>query len=184
MRAAVVGCCALALLVTRAGQGAEFQGKPLFTLHSAQVYEYGVPLGLLSIAKDWSVATDGSTSSIARYGTPQGGFGPFVLARLNPAPANVFQGLTASFALARVGSLTGDCSAYQVPAGQSYRIEVTWYGRNGRTNHFVVASDFTAPCAPEMLTLLNAVASFEHVMVDPILPVRNFIVTTLEEANP
>ena len=171
MRATVVGCCVLALLVTRAGQGAEFQGKPLFSVHSALVFEYGEPLGLLSIAKDWTVATDGSTSSIVRYGAPQIGFGPFVLSRLNPAPASVFQSLTASFASARVGSLTGDCSAYQVPAGQSYRIEITWYGRRGRMNHFVVANDFTAPCAPEMLTLLQAVGYFEKVMVDPDLPV-------------
>ncbi len=171
MRATVVACCALTLLVTRTGHGAEFLGRPLFTVHSAQVLEYGEPLGLLSIAKDWSVATDGSTSSTARYDAPEIGFGPFVLARLNPAPANVFQGLTGSFGSARVGSLTGDCSAYQVPAGQSYRIEVTWYGRHGRMNHFVVANDFTTPCAPAMLTLLKAVGNFEKAMVDPDLPV-------------
>jgi|GEM_PF-4743167 len=171
MRATVGLCCALALLLTRGGQAAQLQGMALFTVHSAQVYEYGVPLGLLNIAKDWSVATDGSTSSIVRFNAPQIGFGPFVQARLGLAPANVFQGLTASFAPARVGSLAGNCSAYQVPAGQSYRIEITWYGRHGRVNHFVVANDFTPPCPPEMLTLLEAVGTFEKAMVDPSLPI-------------
>jgi hypothetical protein len=171
MRAVVILGCALALLAGRAGQAAQLQGKALFTMHSAQVYDYGVPLGLLGIAKDWSVAADGSTGSIVRYSDSKLGFGPFVLERLNLAPADVFQSLTASFAPAHVGSLAGNCSAYQVPTGQSYRFEITWYGRNGRMNHFVVANDFTAPCPPEMLNLLYAVTSFEKVMVDPDLPV-------------
>jgi hypothetical protein len=168
----IVLASALALAGAAAGQAATADGRALFYVHSAQVFDYGVPLGLLNLAKDWVLATDRTTTSIVRFAQVQVvGFGPAVESRLGVAPPPVFDALTASFAPAHVGTLAGNCMPYQVPAGQSYRMEITWYGQHGRVNHIVVASDFTAPCPPEMFTLLNAVASFESAMVNPNLPV-------------
>jgi hypothetical protein len=166
----VAGC----LLLFRAGglPAQQVVGSPLFYVHSTQVYEYGEPFtGFLNIAEDWSVASDATTSSIVRYDFPQAGFGPFVQSRIGVAPAFVFQPLVASFAASHVGVLAGNCRPYPAGPGASFRMELTWYGRHGRVNSFVVANDFTTPCPAEIQTLLSAVAYFEKVMVDPDLPV-------------
>jgi hypothetical protein len=169
-QAATVG--ALLLLLAGAGQAQQAVGSALFYVHSTQVYQYGVPLGLLRIAKDWSVTTTGTTSSIVRYGAVQLRFGPFVQSRLGTAPSDVFGQLTSAFNNEHVGTLTGNCMAFPAGPDGSYRLEMTWYGRGGRTNQLIVSSDFTDPCSPSVQSLVTALVAFERAMIDPVLPVR------------
>jgi hypothetical protein len=159
------------LLLAATGHAQQVVGRPLFYVHSSQVYQYGVPLGLLSIAKDWSVTTDGTTSSIVRYGAVNVPFGPAVQSRLGKAPGEVFGQLAAALAATHVGSLAAGCIASTPGPGESYRIEMTWYGKAARVNTLVVASDLSVPCSARMQALLEAVASFERAMVDPVLPI-------------
>jgi hypothetical protein len=48
---------------------------------------------------------------------------------------------------------------------------VTWYGRNGARNHFVISTEFQQACPAELQPFLYALQDFEHLFVDPGLPV-------------
>jgi hypothetical protein len=166
-------CVAVLLLLVAPAAGRAFESLavPVLDVHTTEVYDYGNPLGWLFFAKDWSLAADGTASAIVRYGTPGGGFGPALLTRSGSPPGWLVQQLRQSLGQVHIRTVVGECSPFGAAPGESFRFEVTWYGRNGARNHFVISTEFQQACPAELQPFLYALQDFEHLFVDPGLPV-------------
>jgi hypothetical protein len=148
-------------------------GVALLDLHSVQVFNYGVPLGVLYAARDWTVTDDGTTASIVRLRPVAAAAQPSVVMKQLVANHQALADLSAALIAGKAGAVQGACNlgGPPPPAGQFYRYEVTWYGLRGRIHRFSIANDFPDACPPEVSTLLDAILFFEQRVIDEPLPV-------------